>query len=156
MFFLHRCVSKYICIYICKHVFMYTYNYACTGYVCKWINIGLNVHSLVVHVHQGIRINMFVPFYPFFFANEYISKFNKAMGSKCKHRRRVIMFFFWTTFLMLYFLYKINFASAGNLETIRSFSPFSSLVDIDVLICLFCYYYLLSLQTVILYIFLVF
>ena len=46
------------------------------------------------------------------------------------------------------FLYKINFASAGNLETIRSFSPFSSLIDIDVLIGLFCYFHLLSLQTV--------
>ena len=96
---------------------------------------------------------MFVPFYHFFFVNEYTSEFNEVIGSKCKHRRRVIKFFCRTTFLILYFLYKINFASAGNLETIRTFSPFSSLVDIDVFTGLFCYFQLLSLQKVIIYIF---
>ena len=91
----------------------------------------------------------------FFFANEYTSEFNEVIGSKCKHRRRVIKFFCRTTFLILYFLYKINFASACNLETIRTFSLFSSLVDIDVLTGFFCYFHLLSLQTVIMYIFLI-
>ena len=111
------------------------------------------MQSLVVHVHRGIRINIFVSFYPFFFANEYISEFNKAMGFKCKHRRRVVRFFCQTMFLILFFLYKINFASASNLETIRTFSPFSGLVDIDVFTGLFCYFQLLSLQKVIIYIF---
>ena len=114
------------------------------------------MQSLVVHVHRGIIINMSMPLYPFFFGKEYISELNKAMTSKCKHWRRVIRFFCRTTFLILYFLYKINFASADNLETIRIFSSFSSLVDIDVLTGLFCYFHLLSLQTVVMYIFLIF
>ena len=67
----YRNMYVFVCFYLCgcvmytylyiKYIFMYTHNYACSMYVCTWINIGLNVQSVAMNVHYGIGSNTFAP-----------------------------------------------------------------------------------------------
>ena len=61
------------------------------------------------------------------FGNVYISEINKVVAINANVDKGWLGSFYWSTFLIVYFLFLYNFG-AGDLETIQTCSPFSNLV----------------------------